>query len=125
MTREPKCHAYGIGCPCHDLAEHPAAPAEEVAEVAGEEREALAEAIGAELYASLMEAGADQWRRWEFLTDAAKEQYRAEGSRIVADALLPVVAALTAKAKAEAWDEGYGSDEECGVPRTNPYREAT
>ena len=21
-----------------------------------------------------------------------------------------------------AWDEGYGSDEECGVPRRNPYR---
>ena len=24
--------------------------------------------------------------------------------------------------KAEAWDEGYGPDEECHTPRSNPYR---
>lgn len=24
--------------------------------------------------------------------------------------------------KAEAWNEGYGPDEECRIPRSNPYR---
>jgi hypothetical protein len=57
---------------------------------------AVVDAIGAELYQSLMEASADEWRRWEFLTDAAKEKYRAEGARIVRSALGPLLADLSA-----------------------------
>ena len=69
-----------------------------------------------------MEATADQWRRWPFLTDAAKEAYRVEAAEVMSDAIEPDIADLlrehTDRALAEveeriakAWDEGrrYGA----------------
>ncbi len=56
----------------------------------------LADSIGAELYASLMEASADEWRRWEYMTEAAKEKYRREAARIVAEAVTPAVERILA-----------------------------
>lgn len=55
------------------------------------ERLALAEGIGQELYEALMEATADHWRQWRFLTDFGKETYRDQGARIVAAAVVPAV----------------------------------
>lgn len=92
--------------------------------------EVLADSIGAELYESLMEASADEWRRWEFMTDAAKEKYCAEGARIVGATIAPAMRDLLA----EAWDEGvtcagrYGHEDTWDWPddtphRWNPYRE--
>ena len=73
------------------------------------EIEALADVLGAELYESLMEASADQWRRWCYLTDAAKEVYRAEAERIILGAFMPAVERIVrereAKARAEALRE--------------------
>jgi hypothetical protein len=61
------------------------------------EQEALAETLGASLYESLMESSADQWRRWRFLTDFAKESYRTEAARIIAEALTPAVERIVAE----------------------------
>jgi hypothetical protein len=45
-----------------------------------------------------------------------------EAGRALIDWLQGHIAAMVRDAKAVAWDEGYGSDEECGMPRSNPYR---
>lgn len=65
-------------------------------ELTGAEQVALSDAIGRELYESLMEATADQWRQWRFLTEHAKSVYMAEGSRIVAEGLSPAVSRILA-----------------------------
>lgn len=95
------------------LAEHPATPAEH-AEVAEGEREALADALAPSLYEALMEATHDSWRQWRYLNTHGREKHRKHAAEIVADALLPTVAALTAKARAEAAEEWV----EWGVRRT-------
>lgn len=74
------------------LAEHPATPAEAAGEVAEGEREALEHAI------VTYEAAFDS------LEDTSTEGY--------ARAVLPVVAALTAKARAEAWWEAADAIEQ-------------
>lgn len=71
-----------------------------MADLRTELAEVLADAISRELYESLMAATADHWRQWEYLTDAAKERYQAEGARIVADAIL-ASPALAAHVRAE------------------------
>lgn len=75
-----------------------------------EEREELGEALAPDLYLSVMEATADHWRQWRFLTDFAKETHRAEAGRIIADAVAPAVERIIAarlapiEALADEWE---------------------
>lgn len=73
-----------------------------MAELSENEREALVEGLAPDLYTSVMEVTADQWRRWEYLTDAAKETSRREAGRIVADALAAAVEQIVARHTAAA-----------------------
>ena len=87
-------------CPCHSDSE----PIVELPDEAV--RSVLVEAFAREMYERVMEATADQWRRWPFLTDNAKEAYRVEAAEVMADAIEPHLAALvhehTDRALAEA-----------------------
>jgi hypothetical protein len=62
----------------------------------------------------------------EYTVEANGRFYDESDSECVADALMPIVSAAIARAKAEAWDEGYAAGEEGTKtwfePQGNPYR---
>ncbi|WP_436702443.1 hypothetical protein [Nocardioides sp. BYT-33-1] len=57
-------------------------------------RGVLVETFAREVYGRVMEATADRWRQWRYLTEAAKERYRAEAAEAMAEALGPALADL-------------------------------
>ena len=70
---------------------------------------------------------------WDVANVAAQNQLRAQcpdlseiqvrhKGKMIARAVLSALGSVVQEVRAEAWDEGYGTDEECGMPRQNPYR---
>lgn len=110
------------------LAEHPATPAEEAGEVVEGEREALADLRAAHRDSYPMgniHHGSPERPDWGTFCVECKQSWPCDITQ-----LLDHVAALTAKARAEAWDEGVDFCEEIagvgynpvGTHDANPYR---